>query len=212
MDGEVIRIRNERFIIGRNEGHLKIPIDGRISARHVEIALKTVDGQQRWVLTDLQSKNGTFFRISRTVLADQGELLVGRGLYRFDAPAPDPDATADWAPNDPRFGTTKGWGSGGEVLRPPALTELIGDQIGNRTVLVQPEYWIGTDPGCSICRPDDSYCESYHVRVYRSRWGRWHAEHHKSQNGLWLRVSQVVATSVVHFQIGEQRFVLRVDR
>src|SRR4051812_49367698 len=43
-DGEVIRIRRHRFVIGRTEGDLCIPIDGRISARHVEITLQTVAG------------------------------------------------------------------------------------------------------------------------------------------------------------------------
>ncbi len=33
MEGEVIRIRDTRFTIGRTEGDLRIPIDGLISAR-----------------------------------------------------------------------------------------------------------------------------------------------------------------------------------
>jgi len=86
LDGEVIRIRDQRFVIGRSEGDLKIPIDGRISSRHVEITLQTVGGSHRWVVTDLQSTHGMFVRVSRTVLAERAEFLVGNGRYRFDSP------------------------------------------------------------------------------------------------------------------------------
>jgi hypothetical protein len=39
----------------------------------------------------------------------------------------------------------------------------------------------------------------------------WHAEHNKTQNGLWLRMSQIVAESMIQFQVGEQRFRLKVQ-
>ena len=41
-EGEMIRIRAAKFTIGRTEGDLRIPIDGRISSRHVEITLQVV--------------------------------------------------------------------------------------------------------------------------------------------------------------------------
>ena len=80
-DGEIIRIRDHRFIIGRTEGDFCIPLDGRISARHVEITHQVVGGLHRWVVTDLQSTHGMFVRVSRTVLADKAEFLVGNGRY-----------------------------------------------------------------------------------------------------------------------------------
>ena len=90
------------------------------------------------------------------------------------------------------------------------MTELIGNEIGNRMLLVKHEYWIGSDPSCPICRPDDPFCEPRHVRLYRAPKGAWHAEHNKTQNGLWLRMPQITVESVVQFQIGEQRFQLKV--
>ena len=36
-DGEVVRLRTDRFVIGRTEGDLLIPHDQQISGRHVEI-------------------------------------------------------------------------------------------------------------------------------------------------------------------------------
>jgi pSer/pThr/pTyr-binding forkhead associated (FHA) protein len=211
-DGEVIRIRDSRFVIGRTEGDLRIPLDGRISSRHVEITHQEIGGLHRWVITDLQSTHGLFARISRTVLADKAEILVGAGRYRFDAPQGDPGITADYAMNASARGSTQGWDEGTSPFRPPALTELIGREIGNRVLLIKAEYWIGTDPGCAVCRPDDPFCEPRHVRLFRVPGGDWHAEHQKTLNGLWVRVPQLTVdvNATARFQIGEQRFMLRV--
>ncbi len=209
-DGEVFRIRDGRFLIGRTEGDLRIPHDGRISSRHVEITRQQIGALYRWVVTDLQSTNGMFVRVSRTPLADRAEFLVGGGRYRFDAPKDDPAATADHVAKGGGSEGTQGWEDGPSPFRPAALTELIGSEIGNRLLLSKPEYWIGTDPTCAICRPDDPFCEPFHVRLSRGGKGAWLAEHNKSLNGLWLRVAQIPVESVLHFQIGEQQFRLKV--
>ncbi len=210
-DGESIRIRDHRFIIGRTEGDLCIPLDGRISAKHVEITHQVVGGLHRWVVTDLQSTHGMFVRVSRTVLADKAEFLVGNGRYRFDAPQVDAGQTVDHVPNEGGFSETHGLDDGASPLRPAAVTELIGKDIGNRMLLIKAEYWIGSDPSCPICRPDDPFCEPRHIRLYRGgKHGGWHAEHQKSLNGLWLRMPQIAVESTARFQIGEQQFQLRV--
>lgn len=210
LDGEVIRIRDRKFVIGRTEGDLKIPIDGRISSRHAEITLQTIGGLHRWVVTDLQSTHGMFVRVSRTVLADRAEFLVGNGRYRFDSPQSSVDTVVAQVADPAVPGATQGWDGGSSPFRPPAVTELIGNETGNRMLLAQPEYWIGTDPTCAICRPHDPFCEPRHVRLFRIPNGSWYAEHNRTQNGLWLRMSQIVVESVVRFQIGEQRFLLKV--
>jgi FHA domain len=210
-EGEMIRIRDHRFTIGRTEGDLCIPLDGRISAKHVEITHQFVGGLHRWVITDLQSTHGMFVRVSRTVLADKAEFLVGNGRYRFDDPQAEASETVDQAANAANFSETQGLSDGPGTFRPPALTELLGKEIGNRALLVKNEYWIGSDPSCPICRPDDPFCEPRHVRLYRGgSKGGWHAEHHKTPNGLWLRMPQITVESVAQFQIGEQRFQLKV--
>jgi len=105
------------------------------------------------------------------------------------------------------------------TVRPPVamLTVFDNGKTDGETIrirdhqFIKNEYWIGSDPSCPICRPDDPFCEPRHVRLYRggSR-GGWHAEHHKTPNGLWLRMPQITVESVARFQIGEQRFQLRV--
>jgi hypothetical protein len=210
MEGEVVRIREPRFLIGRTDGDLRFPLDGRMSGRHVEITHQFVGGMHRWVITDLQSTHGMFVRVSKTALADKAEILVGGGRYRFDAPQAEAAATAEFAPDDPNRGSTRGWDDGPSPFRPPALSELLGSEIGNRTMLARNEYWIGSDPSCSICRPDDPFCDARHVRIYRKPQGTWHAEHNRTVNGLWLRMSQVTVDAMVHFQIGEQRFQIKL--
>jgi hypothetical protein len=210
-DGEVIRIRGPRFLIGRTEGDLRIPFDGRMSARHVEITCQHVGGLHRWVVTDLQSTHGMFVRVSRTVLADKAEFLVGNGRYRFDAPQSDPGATVDSGAEVPGRGAAHGWDEGPSPFRPPALIELLGSEVGNRILLARNEYWIGSDPSCPIGRPDDPFCEPKHVRLYRKPTGDWYVEHNKTPNGLWLRMSQITVEATVQFQAGEQRFQIKVS-
>lgn len=211
MEGEVIRIRDTRFTIGRTEGDLRIPIDGLISARHIEITCQQIGGMYRWVITDLQSMNGLFVRVSKTPLADKAEFLVGNGRYRFEAMHVDAGITAEVAPGGSATGQTRGWGDGPNQVRPPALTELIGPEIGNRTLLIKNEFWIGSDPACAICRSEDPFCEPWHARLHRGSKGNWHVEHNKTQNGLWLRMPQITVDSLVQFQIGEQRCRLKIS-
>jgi hypothetical protein len=209
-DGEQFRLRDGRFVIGRTEGDLLVPHDGMISSRHVEITRQSVSGQQRWVITDLQSTNGLFVRISRTLLTDQSELLVGKGRYRLLAPTGEGSATADYSPPENARNMTQAWGADASAPAIPSLVELVGNSFTNRVPLLGSEYWIGTDPSCAICRANDPYCETRHARISRDAKGGWQVEQAKTVNGLWFRVPQVVCETLVQFQIGEQRFRLRV--
>lgn len=206
-DGEIVRLRGARFVIGRAEGDLVIAHDEMMSTRHVEIARQQTGGQWRWVVTDLQSTNGLYVRASRVALTDGAEFLVGRGRYRFESSLP-AGATVDFVPEVPTNATV-GWG--GPLPQPSAvLTELVPHGIGARLPLTGTEYWIGTDPNCAIGRAGDPFTDARHVRLHRDARGSWHAENNKSANGLWLRVPQIVAESGCLFQIGEQRFRLQV--
>ncbi len=129
-DGEIIRIRDERFLIGRTEGDLRFPMDKRISSRHVKITHQVVGGLHRWVVTDLQSTHEMFVRVSKTSLADRAEFLVGNGRYRFEANQPEGSETADYGPIEVNTSQTQGWAEGPGPFRPPALTKLIGKEIG----------------------------------------------------------------------------------
>lgn len=209
-EGETVRIREPKFMIGRAEGDLRFPMDGRMSARHVAITHQVVGGLHRWVVTDLQSTHGMFVRVSRTTLADGAELIIGGGHYRFDAAQAEPDATVNHLPNAHGAGQTQGLDAGAGAFRPAALTEMLGREIGNRVLLTKGEYWVGSDTSCQVSRPDDPFCEPRHARLFRGSRGHWTAEHNQTLNGLWLRMTQITVEAMVQFQIGEQRFKLRV--
>jgi hypothetical protein len=183
LEGEVVRIRSSRFAIGRTEGDLCIPFDGLISSRHREISCHRVGGLNRWVVTDLQSKDGLFVRVGKTPLADKAEFLVGKGRYRFDAVHVDPAAMTGVDPSGNPPSKTRGWGEGSHSIRPPALTEIVGSEIGNRILLVKPEYWIGSDPSCQSCRSDDPFCEPRHVRLHLGARESWHVQNNKTACG-----------------------------
>jgi pSer/pThr/pTyr-binding forkhead associated (FHA) protein len=210
-EGEIVRIRAARFIVGRTQGDLNVPFDKRLSSQHVEITHHCMEGVHRWVVTDLQSRHGLFVRVSRALLLNKAEILVGKGLYRFEAPLAERSETGVDVFSKPDSDNTSGNSEAASAFRPPALTEILGERIGNRVVLVKPEYWIGSSANCFICRPEDPFCEPRHTRIYKTPKGQWFAEHNKSRNGLWLRMPQVSVETSLQFQIGEQRFRLRIQ-
>ena len=86
-DGETIRIRKDRFVIGRTEGDLTIPHDARISSRHAELRQLIVKQAYRWGLIDLQSTNGTFVRVHQALLEHGQEFVIGGTRLRLREPA-----------------------------------------------------------------------------------------------------------------------------
>jgi len=209
-EGEVVRIRSNRFVIGRTEGDLLLPHDEQISSRHVEITRQLIAGQQRWVVTDLQSTNGLFLRVSRTVLSDKSEFLVGKGRYRYEEPGGRAPQTVDHLDSSPVPPGTVGFVDSAPGIVHPALTELVARGAGNRILLVKPEYWIGADTSCAICRSEDPFTSPKHVHLFRDSKGAWNAQNNKTLNGVWFRIPQMTVEDGCLLQIGEQRFRLKV--
>ena len=147
-------------------------------------------------------------RVSHTILADNAEILVGKGRYRFENPKP--DANAVLVPPLSSVPVRSGQPDGANAPAPcqAVLVERIPGQTVRRIELAAPECWIGSDPACFICRADDPFVEPRHVRLWWEDDGSWHAQHNKTTNGLWLKVPQVLVETACSFQIGEQRFRL----
>src|SRR5947209_14794544 len=82
-DGEWIRLCNDKTVLGRNDGDILFGDDSMVSNRHAEIARVNEGGRQSWYLTDLDSTNGTYVRVSEALLRDGQELLLGSRRYRF---------------------------------------------------------------------------------------------------------------------------------
>mgnify|MGYP006269361099 CR=1 FL=1 len=81
-DGEVIRIRQERVVIGRGGADVVVPHDISMSAQHAAIERL---GDSGWRLCDLGSTGGTFVRVTTARLRDGTVLQVGRTRLRFQA-------------------------------------------------------------------------------------------------------------------------------
>lgn len=83
-DGEWIRVRTDRFVIGRTEGDFKVPHDGLVSHKHAEITRTLENGKVIWHLTDLHSENGTFVAVPERPLKHGIEMWLGSRRYRFE--------------------------------------------------------------------------------------------------------------------------------
>ncbi|MCI0463384.1 MAG: FHA domain-containing protein [Gemmataceae bacterium] len=193
LDGEWVRLRGDRYVIGRTEGDICIPHDVTMSSQHAEISRQGTREGYRWLLRDLHSANGTFARISSAILRHSDEVLIGRGRYRFEAA--ESAAMVEEARNPV----------------PATLVELAGTGSGQHFTLTLPEYWIGRDrEACRIARPDDLVVSPRHARLYRDVVGQWHIENNQSFNGVWFRVEEFQLASSCQFRLGEQRFVMRL--
>ncbi len=106
---------------------------------------------------------------------------------------------------------TRGWQSVAPTDLLPSVVVLTLQGEGERFLLTRPENWIGRDAGtCAVVREHDALLSPRHARIYRDRKGRWHVENNKSLNGTWLRIDEMALDAACQFQLGEQRFLLRV--
>jgi pSer/pThr/pTyr-binding forkhead associated (FHA) protein len=208
-DGEVMPIRTERFVIGRSEGDLVIPHDGMMSGKHAEITRSLVRGQWRWLLADLKSTNGTYVRTAHSILQHESEFLIGGRRYRFEAPPQGADPAAAPGASGPQ--ATRGWQSVTPTQVIPSFVEMSLTGQGPRFFLDRGEHWIGRDgQQCDIVIADDPMLSSRHARLYRDNKGRWVLENAGSLNGVWVRIQRIAVETTGQFQLGEQRFALKV--
>jgi pSer/pThr/pTyr-binding forkhead associated (FHA) protein len=205
VEGEWVRLRAERTVLGRAESDVRIPHDAMISGQHAEIRRQKHGQGYQWVLVDLQSTNGTFIRVSSTVLRPGAEIIIGRGRYRFEAGVGAAATTTDSPPHE-----TRAWAGAPLQTLVPSMVEMTPGGPGQRLALTRQEYWIGRDASaCLLARPDDVLVNPRHARLYRDVKGQWFVENNKSVNGLWLRVEQIPLETACQIRLGEQRFLFR---
>jgi len=203
-DGETVRIRKERFVIGRNDGDLTIANDGQMSGRHAELRRSIHKGRHRWTLVDLGSTNGTFVRIRHAMLESGQEFIVGRTRFRFELPKARIDA-------NPAEQPTRSWLDGEVTATLPALVRVTVDGSGERVQIDGTDLWIGKNPDfCHAVLADDPFANARHARVQRDAEGRWTVENNKAPNGVWLRIERLRLSGTCRFLLGEQQFLLRI--
>ena len=212
QDGEWLRLRGETYVIGRTEGEIRIPHDTMISGRHAELSRRVENGSYRWYLTDLGSTNGTYVRVGDAILKHNQELLIGSRRYRFETPGPHIAQSEEGAAA--RLGGQTGTSAWPEIASGKvgaSLVELTIKGEGERFQLSDEENWIGRRVGrCNILITDDRLVSPRHARIYQDSRTRWHVENGKTLNGTWLRIDTMALDSACQFQLGEQRFNLKV--
>lgn len=203
-DGEDVRLRDAVTVIGRSQGEVTIPHDEQMSGRHAEIRRAQDGGRWTWTLTDLGSTNGTFVRVHKCSVKPGQELLVGHTRFRFEDGS-EPILTPEMAQGTAPWQSVAGAGTAAH----PALVELTSRGDGRRWPLAGTEATIGRQHSCTIVL-DDPMVGDRHVRLWREERG-WRLESHESRDGVWIRIEKPVTVDrTCSFQLGEQRFVLKV--
>lgn len=201
-EGELVRIRDSRLVIGRDEGDVRIPFDTDISGQHAELRCQAQGGKFQWYLIDLGSTNGTFLRAYRASLSKKMELVLGSRRYQFQLPEnPVEDDDGD-------ISETRRYQAPSRTLVEKFLPRLaeVGAADGNSFSFGKPSLTFGRDASCDMCAPDDPFLSPRHARFYQDERGRWMVEDKKSLNGIWLKIRRLALSQPAEFQIGQQRF------
>lgn len=206
-DGEWIRIRTGALRIGRTEGDVLISDDPKISSKHAEIRREVIGGYSRWVLRDLKSRNGTFVRIESAKLTADSEIMIGLRRFSFQMPKSAMESSADNMPT-----STQGWSIAAAVRSAaPKLVELDSESPLEFS-LDGLAFKIGSSTSeCNLAITDDPTVDPIHAEVIRDEYGDWKMNAHRSLNGTWVRVEEVVIDRTCRFQAGEQRFKIKVQ-
>lgn len=184
LDASDVRSRHalrDRFVIGREEGDLRIPDDAYLSGRHASIRREG----SAYLLLDLDSTNGTYIRIREQVRLEPGDwLMVGEQTFRFERLEGSP-ASAGGASGRTRLlrgsGATMGrlvrLGEGGRELAVYPLRPgrtLIGRDRGD---LKFPDDELLSGEHASIMAPDDPSADEPFILADEG-----------SRNGVFLRI------------------------
>jgi len=84
-DGEVYPVCSLPYVIGREEGDIRLGADRFLSRKHAALQ----PGANGPVLADLKSRNGTYIRRGGTLRLQAGDIfMIGRQLLRVEAITP----------------------------------------------------------------------------------------------------------------------------
>lgn len=198
--GEDVRLRRERFSIGRTSGDVQLPNDTSISGIHAEIRRTPWKGGFQWHLHDLDSVNGTFVRCIRAVLHESAILILGTRRFRLRnplKPSAPPVSTRDTNLMDGRLIPDPIW---------PVLAEASAKPGAVEFSLRSDRLLIGRTGGGADIELDDPLLANRHAELKRMRDGTWMIVSETTRNGIWVSISAVALTPCSFFRCGEQRF------
>lgn len=205
-EGETIRIRDSKFVIGREKGDLSIPFDADLSGLHAELRCQKQKGRFRWFLIDRRSTNGSFVRAVRASLSRETELIIGGRRYLFQLPEPGKEVA------DTDVLQTQAYRAPTRTMLEQFVPQLIETGVSGEaaaTFSIGGEVFIGGDSRCQVPIKDDPFINPKHARLYQDETERWMIEDQKSLNGVWIRVKKFAMDKQTEFLLGQQRFVFR---
>lgn len=207
-EGELIRIRQEDFTIGRSDGDLILAYDSQMSGRHAQLRSSVARNKRRWHLVDLDSTNGTYVRIRNSILEHNQEFIIGKSRFRFEHPQPDTEQT-----KGPADQATRAWPNDRNMGLAPAIVEVESGGAGRRLLVTEKQIWFGKDANyCQFVLDHDRFASARHARIRRDGHGRWVLENNKSLNGVWLRIKRLSLPASCQFLLGEQQFLVRIPQ
>ncbi len=198
--GEDIRLRGERFSIGRTSGDCQIPNDPAVSGTHAAILRTPWKGGFQWHLHDLNSVNGTFVRCVRAVLHQNAVLILGSRRFRLKNPLKPtmmPAGGHVTSLMDGRHIPEAVWPVLAEASAKPGAVEF--SLRSDRLV-------IGRAGSGADIELDDPLLANRHAELKRMRDGTWMITSETTRNGIWMSTSAVGLTPYCFFRCGEQRF------
>jgi pSer/pThr/pTyr-binding forkhead associated (FHA) protein len=203
-DGEWVRLRADKYVLGRGDGDFRVPHDSMMSNRHAEIVREQHHGRWRWVLHDLQSTNGTFVRVSSAVVGHGQEMMLGARRLRLNL------GTGPVGDEEPASNATRGWQTPASNQAAPVLVELTPQGEGRQHLLTATDHWLGRDPRQVDLVLEDPMVSPRHARLHKDAKDRWVLENAGGRNGTWVRVTRAPLETGGMFLLGEQRFIIKV--
>ena len=199
-EGEDVRLRRERFSIGRTSGDVQLPNDPSISGAHAEIRRTEWKGGFQWHLNDLESVNGTFVRCVRAVLHENAILILGARRFRLRNPLKPKSV--------PTVGHQTNLMDGMHIPETvwPVLAEASTKPGAMAFSLRSDRLLIGREGGGADIQLDDPLLANRHAELKRLRDGTWMISAETTRNGIWVSVTAVGLTPYCFFRCGEQRF------
>jgi pSer/pThr/pTyr-binding forkhead associated (FHA) protein len=199
-EGEDVRLRRERFSIGRTSGDVQLPNDPSISGAHAEIRRTEWKGGFQWHLNDLESVNGTFVRCVRAVLHENAILILGARRFRLRNPLKPKSV--------PTVGHQTNLMDGMHIPETvwPVLAEASTKPGAMAFSLRSDRLLIGRVGGGADIQLDDPLLANRHAELKRLRDGTWMISAETTRNGIWVSVTAVGLTPYCFFRCGEQRF------
>jgi pSer/pThr/pTyr-binding forkhead associated (FHA) protein len=198
--GEDVRLRRERFSIGRTSGDVQLPNDASISGAHAEIRRTSWKGGFQWHLHDLDSVNGTFVRCVRAVLHQNAIIVIGARRFRLRNPL-EPNSMPAVAHETNHLA-----GVHMPATVWPVLVEASTKPGAEEFPLRAERLVIGRAGGGADIELDDPLLANRHAELKRLRDGTWMIAAESTRNGIWVSVSAVGLTPHCFFRCGEQRF------